>query len=74
MSTHYPMHFTLEDGVQVEVNKSGDNLFDFRLTPEHGTELQFTLDNTKTKDEIDRTLDFDQLNAVRRFWLKLEDI
>ena len=74
MSTQFPMHFTLEDGVKVLVNQKGSNTYDFTLNPEHGTERHFTLDNTKTKDEIDKSLDFDQLNAVRRFWLKLEEI
>ncbi|MDB5191121.1 MAG: hypothetical protein JWQ96_684 [Segetibacter sp.] len=74
MSVHYPLRFTLEDGVLVEVNKTGDNLYDFLLRPEHGGERHFTLDNNKTKAEIDASLDFDQLNAVRRFWLEQEGI
>ncbi len=66
MSKHYPLKFTLEDGVYVVVNKAGDNTYDFTLTPQHGTERHFTLRDDAPQDEVTATMDFDQLNAVRR--------
>ena len=49
MSKHYPLHFTLEDGVHVTVNKTGDNIYDFTLTPKHGPERHFTFVMTSRK-------------------------
>lgn len=74
MSKHYPLKFTLEDGVQVVVNKTGKHTYDFTLTPKHGTERHFTLTDDRPQEELTEKLDFDQLNAVRRFWLEQEDI
>ena len=75
MSKHFPIKFTLEDGVHVEVNKTGDNTFHFILKQKEGPERHFTLlDDDRPKDEIEESLDFDQLNAVRAFWLKKDDI
>jgi hypothetical protein len=72
MALHYPLHFTLNDGVQVEVNAMGDEIYDFKLQPENGPVRHFTLDNKIPNDEHINALDFDQLNAVRRFWLEKE--
>ena len=69
MSTHFPVKFTLEDGVHVEVSKTGNNIYDFTLTPKHGAARHFSFADDKPKDEVIESLDFDQLNAVRRFWL-----
>jgi hypothetical protein len=44
------------------------------LRPEKGEERHFTFKDDKPRDEMMETLDFDQLNAVRRFWLEQEDI
>ena len=74
MSKHFPLHFTLEDGVHVTVNKTGDNVYDFALTPKHGPERHFTFADDKPQDEVIAAMDFDQLNAVRRFWLEQEDL
>ena len=74
MSKHFPLHFTLEDGVHVTVDKTGDNVYDFALTPKHGPERHFTFVDDKPQDEIIAAMDFDQLNAVRRFWLEQEDL
>lgn len=74
MSQPYPLHFTLEDGVHVTVSKTGDNIYDFTLTPEHGPERHFTFVDDKPHDDVNATLDFDQMNAVRRFWLEQEDL
>ena len=72
MSKHYPLHFTLEDGVHVTVNKTGSDTYDFTLTPKHGPERHFTFVDDKPQDEVIANMDFDQLNAVRRFWLEQE--
>jgi hypothetical protein len=69
MSTHYPMKFTLEDGVHVEVNKTGDNTYDFTLNDkENARHFTYVDDGERLKDED--IYDFDELNAVRRFWLE----
>jgi len=72
MSNHYPLHFTLEDGVEVTVNRTGDNTYDFTLTPEEGPQRHFNFVDKKPREEVLETLDFDQINAVRRFWLEQE--
>ena len=72
MSEHYPVKFTLEDGVHVTVNKTGDNVYDFTLQPEKGPARHFTFLEDKPRNDVIESLDFDQLNAVRRFWLEQE--
>lgn len=74
MSKHYPLKFTLEDGVRVEVNKTGNNTYDFTLTRKEGPARHFSyVDDDRPKDQIIESLDFDQLNAVRRFWLEKDE-
>ena len=68
-----PIEFTLENDTHVVVNKSGTHTYDFRLTPANGSPRHFTYDAEKTKTETDESLDFDELNAVRTFWLKYEE-
>ncbi len=72
MSKHYPLNFTLEDDVHVEVNKTGNDTYDFILKPKEGPERRFTIVDNISKDMVTESLDFDQLNAVRRFWLEQE--
>lgn len=73
MAKHYPLEFTLEDGIHVEVNKSGNDKYDFLLTKKEGGERRFTFtDDDRSRDQKVEFLDFDQLNAVRRFWLENE--
>ena len=72
MSEHYPVKFTLEDGIHVEVNKTSENSFDYILTPENGAQSRFTFVEEIPRDKNIDSLDFDQLNAVRRFWLEQE--
>ena len=75
MSKHYPLKFTLEDGVHVEVNKTGNNTYDFTLARKEGSPRHFTIvDDDRPKEQIIESLDFDQLNAVRRFWLERDDL
>ncbi len=42
MSKNYPLKFILEDGVHVEVDKTGINTYDFILTPEEGEQRHFS--------------------------------
>lgn len=71
MSIHYPLKFTLEDGIHVEVNSTGNDTYDFNLTSSDGRGRHFTfVDDDRTMDEKTEPLDFDELNAVRAFWLK----
>lgn len=75
MSKHYPITFTLEDGVHVEVNKTGNDTYDFTLTKKEGAPRHFTyIEDDRPKDQIIEGLDFDQLNAVRKFWLERDDV
>lgn len=75
MSVQFPLRFTLEDGIHVEVNSVGSATYDFSLTSDEGKARKFTfIDDDRTKDEKTETLDFDQLNAVRAFWLKKEPV
>ena len=75
MSQHYPLEFTLEDGVHVLVNKAETNAYHFTLTPAKGASKQFTyVDDGRSKAEVEESLDFDELNALRRFWLETEDV
>jgi hypothetical protein len=73
MPNDYPLKFTLEDGVHVLVNKTSANTYDFTLTPKDGAERHFTFVDDRPKDEVIESMDFDQLNAVRRFWLEQND-
>lgn len=71
MATHYPLSFTLESGTKVVVTKQDDDTYDFSLTPTHGTANSFTYrDGEHTKAEWDERLEFEQLDALREFWLK----
>ncbi len=74
MSKQYPLKFTLEDGVHVTVNKTCNNTYNFILTPKHCTERHFTFVDDKPQEEVIANMDFDQLNAVRRYRREQEDI
>lgn len=71
MDKDFPLHFTLEDGTHVTVNKKGEHIYDFILKDEGQPERHFTVnDNEEFTEEKEKALDFDQLNALRRFWLE----
>ncbi len=73
MSLKFPIEYTLEDGIHVKVSQTGEGKYDFALRPDDGDESHFTYVDEGTKDEEwEKTLTFDQLNAVRRFWLEQE--
>ena len=71
MAKNYPLQFTLEDGTHVTVQKTGEHIYNFTLKDEGKPERQFTInDSEEFTDEKEKALDFDQLNALRRFWLE----
>ena len=73
MKKNYPLEFTLENGTHVVVNHAGDHTYQFSLKPEKGNETQFSYNDKETfTTEKEQDLDFDQLNALRRFWLEQE--
>lgn len=73
MAIKYPVKFVLEDGIYVEVNQTSENTYDYTLTPEEGSQRHFTFIEEIPRDKGIDSLDFDQLNAVRRFWLEQEE-
>jgi hypothetical protein len=75
MATHFPLEYTLENGSHVLVNKTGSNIFDFTIKPEEGPARRFTyVDDGRTKTEAEESLDFDQVDALRKFWLETSDL
>lgn len=69
----YPMEFSLENGTQVVINNTGNNSYDFTLTPEEGPASQFTyIDDENFTAAIEDSLDANQLDALRKFWLEQE--
>jgi hypothetical protein len=75
MTESFPLHFTLESGTHVTVSKTGNNTFHFNLKPgaEPGTEFTY-IDDGRSKAEWDDMLDYEQLQALRKFWLENEDV
>lgn len=76
MSRQYPMRFTLENGTHVLVNRISNDTFDFTLNKKEGPSSHFiyTRDDGRTKTEIEDPLSFDEVDALRKFWLETEDI
>lgn len=75
MSKRYPIEFTLEDDTHVIINKTGTNIYDFTLNPTEGPTHHFTyVEDDRPKAEVEQSLNFDELNALRRFWLETEDV
>lgn len=75
MIKDYPVEYTLDSGTHVIVNKTGHETYDFELRPTEGEVRHFTyVDDDRPKAEKDELLDFEQLNAVRHFWLLNEDV
>ena len=75
MTKHFPIEFDLENGSHVMVDKTGSNIFDFTIKPEEGPMRKFTyVDDGKTKTEAEASLEFEQVDALRKFWLETEDL
>jgi hypothetical protein len=70
MRHSYPVEFTLDDGMHVVVSKAGIHVFDFEIEPAKGDRRHFFIDEEEEfTDQKEAELDFDQLNALRTFWL-----
>lgn len=75
MIESFPYEYTLETGTKVVVNKSGNSTYNFSLTPTEDAGSSFTyVEGERQKSEWDDVLEFEQLDALRAFWLKNEDI
>ncbi len=73
MKHEFPYHFTLESGTHVVINKVDEHNYDFVLKPEEGGERHFSYrDDVTFTQEMEDKLEFDELNALRRFWLEQE--
>ncbi len=73
MALAYPFEFTLESGTHVVIKRVDNQNFDFVLKPEEGGERHFSYnDDVEFTNEMEEKLDFDELNALRRFWLERE--
>ncbi|RYF46646.1 MAG: hypothetical protein EOO38_13715, partial [Cytophagaceae bacterium] len=71
MDKEFPIEFTLEDGTHVTVTQNGNHLYDFTLKDEDQAPRHFTYNDEEVfTEEKEKSLDFDQLNALRRFWLE----
>ncbi len=69
------MQFTLENGTNVTVGKQDNGSYHFSVTPTQGATQSFTYrEGEHTKAEWDKLLDFDQLDALREFWLKTDAV
>jgi nitrous oxide reductase accessory protein NosL len=74
MTNNDPVEFTLDNGMHVDVVKTGADTLEFTLKPEHGPARRFTyVDDEAYTAEVEDTLDFDQLNALRKYWLIVEE-
>ncbi|HVG16793.1 MAG TPA: hypothetical protein VM935_17615 [Chitinophagaceae bacterium] len=75
MSDSFPMQYTLANGTEVVVNKTEGNSYHFTLTPTEGNKEDFTyVDDGRPKSEWDESLEFEQLDALRTFWLKADEV
>ena len=73
MKEHYPAHFTLGSGTKVTVDKKGADTYEFILQPPQKAPGNFIyVDDGRPKAEWDEALDFEQLEALRTFWLMHE--
>lgn len=74
MDTKYPLHFTLDDDTKVTVEKTAAHLYDFALTDKENGTRHFTYNDDEVfDDKKEAALDFDSLNALRKFWLMTRD-
>lgn len=75
MSKSFPLEYTLESGTKVTVTKKDAGTYEFLLKPAHKPAGQFTyVDDARPKAAWDDSLDFEQLEALRTFWLMTENV
>lgn len=74
MALTYPLEYSLESGTVVVVRKDERDTYSFSLRTTDGLSDNFTYTDgdERSRKEIEDELDFDQLNALRAFWLKRE--
>ena len=74
MAEQFPVEYHLESGTKVTVDKISERNFNFTLQPKEGNASQFTyVHDESTKGEWDDELEFEQLDALKAFWIKYED-
>lgn len=75
MKDIFPLEFTLEYGSHVLVEKTGPNSYDFTITPKEGPTRHFTyVDDNRSNTEVEKSLDFEELDALRKFWLETSEL
>lgn len=75
MEPSFPMEFKLDSGTHVSVADEGSGNYLFTLNPDEGPSRQFSyVDGAHTKAEWDEIADFEQLEALRKFWLEMENM
>lgn len=75
MIESFPVRFTLESGTSVTVNKTAPDTYQFFLKPVQKAVMDFTyVDDGRPKAAWDESLDFQQLEALRTFWLMNEEV
>ncbi|MBC7827351.1 MAG: hypothetical protein H7122_06375 [Chitinophagaceae bacterium] len=75
MNKNFPIEYTLESGTRVIINKTAADTYDFFLKAHDKTQRQFTyVDDERPKAAWDEILDFEQLEALRKFWLRDEEL
>ena len=75
MIESFPVEFTLESGTKVTVDKKGTDKYDFSLRSTAKPVDSFTyVDDGTPKAEWDERLEFEQLEALRTFWLMNENV
>ncbi|TDH25276.1 hypothetical protein EXU57_14325 [Segetibacter sp. 3557_3] len=75
MKHDFPMEFTLESGTHVKVTQTDPGTYAFSLLNTDKVADNFVyVEDDRSRDEIEEGLDFDQLNALRTFWLKTTEV
>lgn len=73
MKKHFPLHYTLESGTEVVVTHSTGHVYNLTLKSKSGAESSFSYNDDEVfTEQMENALTFDQLNALRRFWLEQE--
>ena len=73
MALEFPFEFTLESGTHVTVKRVDQRNYDFVMRPDEDEERHFAYNaDVEFTPEMEDKLDFDELNALRRFWLEQE--
>lgn len=75
MIENFPVEYTLERGIKVTVDKKEPDTYNFVLRSSGKPMESFTyVDDGRPKAEWDERLGFDQLEALRKFWLMNEEV